>query len=78
MEKLLTESEKVEQPKQNRHKWVRHGHPLHHRKKCVKCGCLKDSKVMNNPVYILSDGSTFFNAPNCPGSTNEYLTASRP
>lgn len=56
-------NETTEKPK--RHKWERLGHPYMYQKICVKCGCIKDSKVLNHTVYTLN-GEDYYNAPPCP------------
>lgn len=49
-----------------RHKWEKTGHLYDHTSKCLKCGCIKDSRAMYNTYYYLND-EKFENAPPCVG-----------
>ena len=45
-----------------KHKWENKGR--RHVKVCVKCGCVKDSTIMNIARYEIDD-ETHFQAPEC-------------
>lgn len=48
-----------------RHKWKQKGHEYEHEMQCVKCGCIKNTKVLGVTKYIDSDGNVRYNAGDC-------------
>jgi hypothetical protein len=53
-----------------KHKWQQVGHKNHHLKRCIKCGCMKNEKVIGRIIYTLCGIDHINESPKC---TNALL-----
>lgn len=63
----------VKMDKKRRHKWKTIKHRYYHEAECEVCGCLKDMRILNGPIYTLK-GERFYHAPDCKPITSENKT----